>query len=106
MGARCWRRRSEGARQHPLELDLGQSWLEPLCFPVVQMHRSWTAGSARWLFVSVVMRPLPCRLLLCDTAAGRLHVVVAEDVAEHAIIVVTVYRPSARRWHEGFRRRR
>lgn len=51
-------------------------------------------------------QPLPCKLLLGMATVGPLHVVVAEYVAEHAIIVVTVYRPSARRWHEGFRRRR
>jgi len=51
-------------------------------------------------------QPLPCRLLLHETADGPLHVVVAEDAAEHAIIVVTVYRPDSGRWHEGFRRRR
>lgn len=51
-------------------------------------------------------QPLPCGLLLYETAEGPLHVVVAEDAVERAIIVVTVYRPDPGRWHEGFRRRR
>jgi hypothetical protein len=50
--------------------------------------------------------PLPCKLVLCHTLEGPVHVLMAEDQAEHAIIVVTVYRPDLGRWHEGFRRRR
>lgn len=50
--------------------------------------------------------PLPCNLVLHEVPEGPLHVLVAENRAAHAIIVVTVYRPDLGRWYEGFRRRR
>ena len=51
-------------------------------------------------------RPYPSRLILGWRGERPLHVVVADDVEESTLIVITVYEPSTTLWEEGFRRRR
>ena len=50
--------------------------------------------------------PYPSMLLLGWVNSRPLHVLLAEDVLEETIIVVTVYEPDDLRWQPGFKRRR
>ena len=50
--------------------------------------------------------PYPTRLLLGWSRGRALHVLVANDVANDAAIVVTTYEPDPESWNDGFRRRR
>lgn len=51
-------------------------------------------------------RPYPSRLMLGWKGQRPLHVVVADDVEESTMIVVTVYEPDTSLWKDNFRRRR
>ncbi|MBT1076906.1 DUF4258 domain-containing protein [Geobacter grbiciae] len=52
-------------------------------------------------------RPLPSGLVLGRTSDGRvMHAVVAIDVVEPMLWVITVYEPSLSDWLEGFEQRR
>ncbi len=50
--------------------------------------------------------PYPSRLVLGWCLGRPLHLVVADDVEAHEIIVITVYDPDPRLWEAGLRRRR
>ena len=49
--------------------------------------------------------PYPSTLLLGWTDSRPLHVLLADNVPEKTVIVVTVYEPDDLRWQPGFRRR-
>ena len=51
-------------------------------------------------------RPYPSRLVLGWRGKRPLHVIVAEDAEDSALIVITVYEPNTTLWEEDFRRRR
>lgn len=48
----------------------------------------------------------PSRLLLGWSNVRPIHVLLADNVAEREVIVVTVYEPDPTLWNEAFRRRR
>ena len=51
-------------------------------------------------------RPLPCCLVLgFRTEKDPVHVVVAVDVSEQMLWVITVYKPSKNEWDGAFKRR-
>ena len=50
--------------------------------------------------------PYPSTLLLGWVGPSPLHVLLADNVMEETVIVVTVYEPDDLRWQPGFRRRR
>ena len=50
--------------------------------------------------------PYPSTLLLGWIGPSPLHVLLADNVMEETVIVVTVYEPDDLRWQPGFRRRR
>ena len=51
-------------------------------------------------------QPYPSRLVSGIVGNRPVHVVIAENVVEGETIVITVYEPDARRWHEDFKTRR
>ncbi len=52
-------------------------------------------------------KPLPYYLILGYTTANRpIHIVLAVDVADEMVWVITVYKPSLSEWEEGFKRRK
>jgi len=51
-------------------------------------------------------KPYPSRLVLGWSSSRPIHVVVADDLAQHETIVITVYEPDPARWEPGFERRR
>ncbi len=50
--------------------------------------------------------PYPSRLLLGWRKNRPLHIVVADNMEEFEIIVITVYEPDPSKWDREFRRRR
>jgi hypothetical protein len=51
-------------------------------------------------------QPHPSRLVLGWKGLRPIHVVVADNPAQHETIVITVYEPDLVRWEPGFERRR
>jgi hypothetical protein len=51
-------------------------------------------------------RPFPDCLVLGFASFDPVHAVVAIDRDSDIIIIVTVYRPSARRWKDGWKKRK
>lgn len=50
--------------------------------------------------------PYPSRLVLGWRGARPVHVVVAHNLSENELIVITVYEPDAELWEADFRRRK
>jgi hypothetical protein len=50
--------------------------------------------------------PYPSRLLLGWSGNRPLHVVVAENIEQQQVIVITVYEPDAERWTSDYARRK
>jgi hypothetical protein len=50
-------------------------------------------------------KPYPSRLVLGWRSRRPVHVVVAHNLSDNELIVVTVYEPDAELWDHGFRRR-
>ena len=50
--------------------------------------------------------PYPSRLILGWIGARPVHVVVAHNLRENELIVITVYEPDPELWEADFRRRR
>jgi len=50
--------------------------------------------------------PYPSRLVLAWRGSRPIHVVVADNAAEHEVIIITVYEPDLTRWQPGFERRK
>lgn len=50
--------------------------------------------------------PFPSRLILGCCQGRPVHIVVSEDAAEHATVIVTVYEPDRSRWDATFKQRR
>jgi hypothetical protein len=50
--------------------------------------------------------PYPSRLVLGWVAGRAMHVVVADNLADGEIIVITVYEPDPALWEPDFRRRK
>lgn len=82
---------------------------------ILRMHqRRITADEVKEVLLSCALiedypadRPLPSGLLLGRTADGRvIHAVVAIDVDEPILWVITVYEPTLSDWEEGFEQRR
>jgi hypothetical protein len=51
-------------------------------------------------------KPYPSRLVLGWRGARPVHVVVAHNLSENELIVITVYEPDAGLWEADFRRRK
>ena len=51
-------------------------------------------------------QPYPSRLVLGWSGSQPIHLVVADNVDEQVIIVITVYRPAPGQWDTDFRRKR
>lgn len=51
-------------------------------------------------------RPYPSRLVLGWRGARPLHVVVAHNLSESELVVITVYEPDPELWEANFRRRK
>ena len=51
-------------------------------------------------------KPFHIRLILGWRASRPLHVVVAHNMSENRIVIVTVYEPDAALWEADFRRRK
>jgi len=51
-------------------------------------------------------RPYPSRLVLGWIGARPVHVVVAHNLSENELIVITVYEPDPELWEADFRRRK
>jgi hypothetical protein len=51
-------------------------------------------------------KPYPSRLVLGWRGARPVHVVVAQNLSENELIVITVYEPDPELWEADFRRRR
>ena len=51
-------------------------------------------------------RPYPSRLVLGWRGARPLHVVVADNLSENELIVITVYEPDPELWGADFRKRK
>jgi len=49
--------------------------------------------------------PYPSKLLLAQLAGQFLHVVVAHNVTDDEMIVVTLYEPDPAKWNSDFKRR-
>jgi hypothetical protein len=50
--------------------------------------------------------PYPSRLILGWCEGRPLHVVVADNEADHEIVVITVYEPNPEQWMPDFKRRK
>lgn len=50
--------------------------------------------------------PFPSKLVLGLFGSKAIHVVIAEDLVENEIIIVTAYEPDTTKWHPDFRRRK
>jgi hypothetical protein len=50
--------------------------------------------------------PYPSRLVLHKVADRPIHAVVAENIHEHEVIVVTAYEPNLSLWDSDFRKRK
>ena len=50
--------------------------------------------------------PYPSRLILGRSGSRPLHVVVADNMVDNELIVITVYEPDPTLWDETFRRKR
>jgi hypothetical protein len=50
-------------------------------------------------------KPYPSRLVLGWRGACPVHVVVAHNLGDNELIVVTVHEPDSELWDHGFRRR-
>jgi hypothetical protein len=50
-------------------------------------------------------KPYPSRLVLGWRGTRPIHVVVAEDIEDGILIVVTAYEPDPIQWDSGFRRK-
>jgi len=51
-------------------------------------------------------RPLPSCLIMDESKGRKIHLVVAVDLPDEMLWVVTVYEPSYEEWETDFRRRR
>jgi hypothetical protein len=51
-------------------------------------------------------RPYPSRLVLGWIGARPLHTVVADNLSENELIVITVYEPDSEVWEADFKRRK
>jgi hypothetical protein len=51
-------------------------------------------------------RPYPSRLVLGWRGARPLHVIVADNLSENELIVITAYEPDPELWEADFRRRK
>lgn len=51
-------------------------------------------------------KPYPSRLILLFCANRPIHVVLAENIEDKEIIIVTAYEPSLLMWELGFRKRK
>ena len=51
-------------------------------------------------------RPYPSRLVMGWRGARPLHVVVADNLSENELIVITAYEPDPSLWEADFRRRK
>jgi len=51
-------------------------------------------------------KPFPSRLVLGWRGARPVHVVVADNLRQNELIVVTVYEPDPELWEDDFRRRK
>ena len=51
-------------------------------------------------------KPFPSRLVLGWRGARPVHVVVADNLRQNELIVVTVYEPDPKLWEDDFRRRK
>jgi hypothetical protein len=49
-------------------------------------------------------RPYPSRLVLGGRGTRPIHVVVAEDIEDGILIIVTAYEPDPIQWDSGFKR--
>ncbi|HXX22088.1 MAG TPA: DUF4258 domain-containing protein [Terriglobia bacterium] len=52
------------------------------------------------------LRPYPSRLVLGWIGARPLHTVVADNLSENELIVITVYEPDSEVWEADFKRRK
>ncbi len=50
--------------------------------------------------------PYPSRLILGWCGDRPVHVVVADNIADHEIVVITVYEPNPEQWMPDFKRRK
>ncbi len=50
--------------------------------------------------------PYPSRLVLGWCEKNPLHIVLADNMEEHTIIIITVYEPDPDLWEKGFERRK
>ena len=50
--------------------------------------------------------PYPSRLVLGWRGTRPLHIVVADNIADEVLIVVTVYEPDPNQWKSDFRQRK
>ncbi len=50
--------------------------------------------------------PYPSQLVLGWNVTRPLHVVLARNMSENELVVVTVYEPDPAQWESGFRRRK
>jgi len=50
--------------------------------------------------------PYPSTLLLGHAGTKTIHVVYADDVAEKIRIIITVYEPDPKIWHDDLKKRR
>lgn len=51
-------------------------------------------------------KPYPSRLVLSRVGERPVHVVVAHNLSENELIVITVYEPDRELWEADFRRRK
>jgi hypothetical protein len=51
-------------------------------------------------------KPYPSRLVLGWRGVRPVHVVVARNLSENELIVITVYEPDPKLWQDDFRRRK
>lgn len=51
-------------------------------------------------------QPFPSKLILGWSGARPLHVVVAENIMDQELIVITVYEPTLDKWTSDFKRRK
>jgi hypothetical protein len=49
--------------------------------------------------------PYPSRLILGWLGSRPIHVVAADNIADHETIVITVYEPDQDKWSPNFKRR-
>ena len=50
--------------------------------------------------------PFPSYLLLAKVNNRPIHVVMAQDLVERKVIIITVYEPDSNKWEDGFEKRR